>query len=465
MAQRTTPRRRAAIYARISQDRNHDELGVDRQVRLCRELAKRHRLEVADVFRDDNISGFTGKHRPGYEAMVDLVKADPSIEVILAFAPDRLTRHPRQLEDLIDLLDADHIEVITHAAGDYDLSTSGGRVAARVVGAVARHESEIKSERTKAKMAEIAGTGSFHGGQRPYGYRWVDQKLVIDPDEATQVRFMMRRLKEGAALRHIAAELTEAGVPTSNGLSNWRFTGVRRILLNPAIAGLRKLRGEVIGEAAWPAIVKRADFDEAVAILSDPARKQARRGRYLLAGLAVTEDGTKMTGASRKDKGFRVYQGPGVSINAADLDEIIVEYVLDFTDHTAFPKQRKGPWPSGAVSRLENELDQLATLRGQGEITLREWMAAKREVDVRLQAARSEAPPAPVMPATIASVLGRKGGLRSAWEGLSHDERRRSLAAVLDRVIVHPVAPGPTRPVSDRIEPVHRGQRARRRRR
>ena len=39
----------------------------------------------------------------------------------------RLTRHPRELEDFIDLLDAHRVEVATHMAGDYDLSTSRGR--------------------------------------------------------------------------------------------------------------------------------------------------------------------------------------------------------------------------------------------------------------------------------------------------------------------------------------------------
>ena len=206
---------------------------------------------MVEVFRDDNISGYSGKRRPGYEAMVDLIKSDPSIDVIVAFAPDRLTRHPRELEDLIDLLDAHRIGVKTHAAGDYSLDNSGGRMVARAVGAVARHESEVKTERIKAKVNENAEAGRFHGGQRPYGYVNMRRRETPQdrPRRGEAVRYMVRRLREGGALRAIAAELTDKGVPTTKGSHEWRYTSVRRILRNPAIAGLRQHKGEIVGQA------------------------------------------------------------------------------------------------------------------------------------------------------------------------------------------------------------------------
>jgi DNA invertase Pin-like site-specific DNA recombinase len=66
-------RSRAAIYCRISSDRNHDNLGVERQESACREIARRKGWEVAGVFIDDDRSGFTGKQRDGYEAMVEAI--------------------------------------------------------------------------------------------------------------------------------------------------------------------------------------------------------------------------------------------------------------------------------------------------------------------------------------------------------------------------------------------------------
>ena len=56
-------KRQAVIYCRISQDRDLDAIGVDRQEKLCRALAARERLDVAEVFKDNNVSGYSGKHR------------------------------------------------------------------------------------------------------------------------------------------------------------------------------------------------------------------------------------------------------------------------------------------------------------------------------------------------------------------------------------------------------------------
>ncbi len=451
--------RRAAIYVRISQDRHHDELGIARQERACRQKAKTKGWDVVEVFDDDDRSAFTGKPRKRYLAMVEALKAG-EVDAIVAWAPDRLTRHPRELEDLIDLLDAHRVEVATHLAGDYDLSTSGGRMTARVVGSVARHESEVKSERIKLKVDEIAKAGRFHGGQRPFGY--AKDGVTIVPEEAEAIRYMARRVAEGVGLRKIQAELNAQGVPTVSG-KPWRFTAVRQILTNPRIAGLRATKGEIVNEkAGWDEILDRDTFDQLQAILLDPRRKQARPAKYLLTGLVENPDGAKLTGARAKaaDGTFRrrIYKGPGLSIDADHLEEFVVEYVLQKTDEATPPKARRAPRVSSEVAALERELEELAALRGKGTISLREWMAAKKPLDERLAAARAKVP-ATRVPVGVMAVLGTKGGLRKAWEAddLSDDLKQRALAQVLDRVVVYPVGPSGNQFDVGRIKPkVHR---------
>jgi DNA invertase Pin-like site-specific DNA recombinase len=448
-------RRRCGIYNRISQDRAHDELGVARQEKTGHQIAKRKGWEVVDVFTDDDRSGFTGKPRKRYLAMVDAIKAG-EINAIVTWAPDRLTRHPRELEDFIDLLDAHNIEVATHIAGDYDLSSSGGRMTARVVGSVARHESEVKSEKAKLKSAQIAETGGFHGGQRPFGY--AADGVTLIPEEAEAIRYMGTRVAGGTGLRRVQAELNERGVPTVGG-GPWRFTAVSQILTNPRIAGLRHHKGEIVGKAAWPAILDRKTWDDLQAILRDPRRKQARPARYLLTGLVVNDAGQKMTGARAKgnqgDYTRRVYHGPGVSVDAKHLEAFVVEYVLQKTDNAALPRTKQSRRVPSEVAALEEELEQLAALRGQGKISLREWMAAKGPLDERLDEARRRVPEA-LVPAGVTAVLGRKGRLRAAWEGLSYDEQRRALGAVLEKVVVQPIGPSGNKFDTDRIQPVVR---------
>ena len=60
----------AAIYTRISKDREGAGLGVERQRADCQELAGRLRWTVVEVFSDNDISAYSGRTRPGYQAPV-----------------------------------------------------------------------------------------------------------------------------------------------------------------------------------------------------------------------------------------------------------------------------------------------------------------------------------------------------------------------------------------------------------
>lgn len=61
-----TIRHGVAVYARISQDRSGDELGVTRQLEDCRAEAERRGWTVAEEYVDDDVSAFSGRKRPAY---------------------------------------------------------------------------------------------------------------------------------------------------------------------------------------------------------------------------------------------------------------------------------------------------------------------------------------------------------------------------------------------------------------
>ncbi|WP_255499967.1 recombinase family protein [Actinotalea sp. JY-7885] len=65
-----THRTAVAVYARISQDRSGEELGVRRQLADCRVEAQRRGWAVAEEYVDDDLSAYSGKKRPAYERML-----------------------------------------------------------------------------------------------------------------------------------------------------------------------------------------------------------------------------------------------------------------------------------------------------------------------------------------------------------------------------------------------------------
>src|SRR5438105_722573 len=94
--------KRAAIYCRISQDREGAGLGVDRQRDDCEKLAASMGLTLVAIHTDNDISAFSGKTRPGYRALLNDLNTGHA-NVVIVWHTDRLHRSPRELEDYIDL--------------------------------------------------------------------------------------------------------------------------------------------------------------------------------------------------------------------------------------------------------------------------------------------------------------------------------------------------------------------------
>jgi predicted site-specific integrase-resolvase len=88
----------AAIYARVSSERQRQEETIQSQTAGLRELAAARGLLVSEdlVFEDEGFSGAT-LQRPALERLRDRA-ADGAFEVLLCHAPDRLARRtPRRL--------------------------------------------------------------------------------------------------------------------------------------------------------------------------------------------------------------------------------------------------------------------------------------------------------------------------------------------------------------------------------
>jgi len=140
--------------------------------------------------------------------MLDDVK-NGQVDGIVCWHNDRLHRQQRELEDFIELVDQAAIPVQTVTAGIFNLSDASGRMTARILGAVARQESEHKAERQRAKHDELAAQGSPSGGTRPFGLTEVkdgpDGRSYREevPEEADAIREAARDIIAGTLVREI----------------------------------------------------------------------------------------------------------------------------------------------------------------------------------------------------------------------------------------------------------------------
>ena len=275
----TTTPVQAAIYCRISEDRTGEELGVTRQCEDCERLPDQVGWESYAVYVDDDISAYSGKPRPQFLRMLGDVE-DGRVNAIVAWHPDRLLRSPRELEDFIDLVEKTLARVRTVRAGEYDLATPSGRMTARIVGPVARGESEHKADRASRKMLQLAEAGKYTGGQRMYGYT---TEFVPIPDEAAVIIDAARRVLAGEKLDPIARDLNDRGLHTARG-NPWAGDGVKQVLINPRLVGCAVYKGDIIGHDMHEAIIDRTTHERLVRKLTANHGRKRRRSTRLLAG-------------------------------------------------------------------------------------------------------------------------------------------------------------------------------------
>ena len=88
---------RAAIYARISSDRDGDQLGVRRQIDDCEDRARRKGWDVVARDVDDDVSAYSGRIRPEYVRMLVDLRAG-FLDAVVVWHLDRLHRRPKEFD-------------------------------------------------------------------------------------------------------------------------------------------------------------------------------------------------------------------------------------------------------------------------------------------------------------------------------------------------------------------------------
>jgi DNA invertase Pin-like site-specific DNA recombinase len=458
---------RTVLYLRQSSDPDNDELAVARQRGDCRTLCERRGWTVDREFIDNDESASperrNNKPRPAYELMLSQVRAGRVGRIVVQVA-DRLYRHPRDLEDLIDVCNAHRVALVT-ASGDLDLSTDAGRLVARILGAVGRGEMERKSRRQRDAARQRAETGRAWWSSRPFGYQvepgpdgqWssAGAKRLCEA-EAEEVRRAYRAVQAGSSLRSIAADWNQRGVTTPKGCQ-WRGAQVRQLLLNGRNAGLREYRGEVVidgdepVQGDWPAIVTEDTWRSVRGKLAEPSRRSGpTRGRKrLLSGIAICGACGQLMGSgittTTQRFNYICKHCMKVSRNGDAADAIVVAAVVgrlsrddaadlvtdDRPDVDALREQRKA---------LRDQQTALGVQHGLGNLSLAAFTAADRTI-----AAQLDALDAVMNDADKAHIFGGLigGDVQAAWDGLDLD-RQRTVVDALMTVTILPSGRGKT---------------------
>ena len=184
----------AALYARVSSDRQDVDLSVAAQLRALRDFAERNGYVVAREFIDEAESGRTSD-RPQFRKMLDEASgADAPFQEILVWKFSRFTRKREHTVALKSMLRRRGIRVtsITEHADD----TPTGKLMEAIIESVDEFYSENLAQEVTRGMREAASRGFFLASKAPYGYNRIKVQdgakerptLEIDPDTAPIVK-------------------------------------------------------------------------------------------------------------------------------------------------------------------------------------------------------------------------------------------------------------------------------------
>ena len=246
---------RCAIYTRKSTEEGLEQAfnSLDAQYEACVAyiVSQRHEGWTLHKARYDD-GGFSGgsMERPGLKRLLKDVESG-IVDVIVVYKVDRLTRSLADFARIVDVLDKRGASFVSVTQA-FNTTTSMGRLTLNVLLSFAQFEREVTGERIRDKIAASKRKGMWMGGVVPLGYKVVERKLVIEPDEAQTVQHIFERyvaLGSGQALieelradgyrtrERQVGDRTLGGVPFSRGM-------LFNLLSNPIYVGRIANKGE-----------------------------------------------------------------------------------------------------------------------------------------------------------------------------------------------------------------------------
>lgn len=441
--------------------------GIGRQEEDARALADRLGWTIARVIPEDDTSAFKRRQiklpdgttalrtvRPGFRAALDGL-ASGEFDGLIADDLDRVARDPRDLEDLIDVVEGrrPHIPVES-VTGSLRLANDADITMARVMVAVANKASRDTRRRVARKHEELAAEGKPGGGGfRGYGYtekyeviegeartlREIGARILGDWDGWTDEQRKLIDPEMGESLNSIAADLDRRKVPTATGVP-WSGRSVGSAVSKASVAGLRAHKGEVVGPAAWPAIIPPERWErirERLAMRAGDTDLTLQR--WLSRVLKCSLCGHLLLG-SHGNGGPRYWcdrKGGGcgkIAVKASFVEDEVERQVLELLGKPRVLEQLRTVADTETTDEARAELAEdeaqlklMAGMFARREITFPEFQEGRRIIEARVKESRA------LLHSRAPMVLRRllAGDVAAGWSALTPADKREVVLSLL----------------------------------
>lgn len=205
-----------AAYRRVSTDGQcgDDKYGLDAQTKDIEEYCEKHGYNIIKWYTDEGESG--AKERPGFDEIVYGDVSNPPYEAIIVAKNDRVARDINIYFYYKMLLKKKDIKLISIAEDFGQFGVFSNMLEAFTL-CVAEMERENINKRTSGGRKIKAARGGYSGGRPPYGYAPQNGKLVIVPEEAEVVEYVITSKDRGMTYQTICDTLNSQGKTNRSG--------------------------------------------------------------------------------------------------------------------------------------------------------------------------------------------------------------------------------------------------------
>ena len=466
---------RAVINVRVSTS-EQAEMGYSLQSQLeaCRQYAAEHGFEVVEETTDDCSGAIPVAERSGGARVYELLRSG-QVDAVVQYTIDRTARDDREypIEFLIFLRDVQDAGAELHFV---DTGKSDGGILDLFRAWQAAEERRKIRERTMRGRIAAAKAGKLvRGGRPPYGYKYKDGELVINPETAIVICRMfdwyLDRGDERLSVAKIAERLTEDGVPTPREAKGWHDNTVRRILDAEKLVGVFTYAGirierpdlAIVDRETWEAVQLQRERNKALA-------KRNRKYEYLLSCRIKCTCGHSMYGSTLIDSGGkRIYRCHGRNtgrkhltdcreprIDGVEADNKVWGYIkglLTDPDNLRIgldemarqreaelePKKRRLATIEDALERVDRKIRRLARAFAEAEddttaeafkAELKRAARQKDALATERDALAAELEQGEVSPEARASIMNLANEIQEQVRGASFRQKRKILEAL-----------------------------------
>jgi len=375
-----TERKRVGIWIRVSTKEQNESDAPETHEKRAENYAHYKDWMIVERYRLCT-SGKSAMDHPEAKRMLNDIRSG-RIQALIFSKLARLSRDARQLMDISEYFKKYNADMVS-LGENFDTSTAAGEMFYNLVAVFAQWERRETSERISAAMLTRAKEGLPVGGVAPFGYKWQDDTLVIDKQEAPTVIEVFNTFIRLKKIKTTASTLNSLGYRTRKG-SYWSDTSVRRMLTNTTYIGVHYLNHTKANGKRWrpkhkdewiplnvKPIIKKVIWNQANSIIqANSAHRIRRKNIYLLTGLiSCTKCGCKMYGyAYGRSKGYYKCQKCTNKIPIQEIEDILIEKLKKFVFR---PKDLTG-LPKSSLEILQRKLRHLKKVKRETEIKIKE---------------------------------------------------------------------------------------------